>query len=295
MTEKIKMVTFMQAYIKEHLKEEITLADLARTAMISPWYSHRLFTEQTGISPANYVRKLRLTEAAKRLRSEPTQITELAFEYGFGSVDGFTRAFTREFGMTPSAYRLKPVPITLFIAYEVKFKEIMKKERNEMSNVVSVFVQVIRKPERKVIIKRGIHGDDYWSYSNEVGCDVWGMLMSMESLCGEPVCLWLPKAYIKPDTSKYVQGVEVAVDYNGVIPDGFDVITLPEAEYLMFQGEPFCEEDYADAITAVQQSMNKYDPALIGYAWNDDEPRIQLEPRGERGYIEMRAVKEIKA
>ena len=69
------------------------------------------------------------------------------------------------------------------------------------------------------------------------------------------------------------------------------MISLPEADYLMFQGEPFAEEDYCEAITAVQQAMNKYDPAVIGLAWDDENPRIQLEPRGERGYIEMRAVK----
>lgn len=69
------------------------------------------------------------------------------------------------------------------------------------------------------------------------------------------------------------------------------MISLPEVDYLMFQGEPFAEEDYCEAITAVQQAMNKYDPAVIGLAWDDENPRIQLEPRGERGYIEMRAVK----
>ena len=36
--------------------------------------------------------------------------------------------------------------------------------------------------------------------------------------------------------------------------------------------------------------MNRYDPTVIGYCWDDLSPRIQLEPRGERGYIEMRAV-----
>jgi len=43
----------------------------------------------------------------------------------------------------------------------------------------------------------------------------------------------------QPGTSEYVQGVEVPVDYDGIIPDGFDVIELPAAKYLMFQGEPF--------------------------------------------------------
>ena len=88
-----------------------------------------------------------------------------------------------------------------------------------------------------------------------------------------------------------MQGVEVETDYAGIVPEGFDTILLPEAEYLMFQGEPFREEDYCEAIDAVQQAMNRYDPSLIGYQWDDKNPRIQLEPRGERGYIELRAVR----
>ena len=62
----------------------------------------------------------------------------------------------------------------------------------------------------------------------------------------------------------------------------------------MFQGQPFREEDYCDAISAVQSSMQKYDPSLIGYEWDETNPRIQLEPRGERGYIELRAVRPLK-
>ena len=41
-------------------------------------------------------------------------------------------------------------------------------------------------------------------YCYEVGCDIWGILMSMKSLCGEPVSLWLPKQYQKPNTSSYL-------------------------------------------------------------------------------------------
>lgn len=160
-----------------------------------------------------------------------------------------------------------------------------------MENVQTVYIQVIHKPQRKVILKRGVKAEDYFPYCEEVGCDVWGILTSMDSLCGEPVCLWLPEAYRKPGTSTYVQGVEAPEDYDGPVPEGFDVITLPVADYLMFQGAPFREEDYCQAITAVQQAMNSYDPAVIGYVWDDANPRIQLEPKGERGYIELRAVK----
>lgn len=163
-----------------------------------------------------------------------------------------------------------------------------------MQNVKNVFIQVIEKPERKVIIKRGREAKDYFAYCGEVGCDVWGLLSSMDSLVGEPVCLWLPSAYREPGTSLYVQGAEVAADFDGPIPEGFDIITLPQARYLMFQGEPFAEEDYGEAIQAVQQAMNQYDPGVIGYAWDDENPRIQLEPRGERGYIELRAVRPVR-
>ena len=160
-----------------------------------------------------------------------------------------------------------------------------------MKKTNNIFIQVIHKPERKVLCKRGVKAEDYFPYCEEVGCDVWGILLSMDSLCGEPVCLWLPQQYKKPNTSTYVQGVEVSADYCGPVPEGFDTILLPAADYLMFQGEPFAEEDYCDAIDSVQQAMNSYDPAVIGNSWDDSNPRIQLEPRGTRGYIEMRAIK----
>ena len=96
---------------------------------------------------------------------------------------------------------------------------------SDMSSVV--FVQIVDRPARKLILKRGKKAEDYFEYCEEVGCDVWGILMSMDSLCGEPVCMWLPEAYKKPNTSTYVMGVEVSMDYKGVIPNGFDVITLP--------------------------------------------------------------------
>lgn len=160
-----------------------------------------------------------------------------------------------------------------------------------MQNTKNVFISIVEKPQRNIIFKRGVTAKDYWTYCNEVGCDVWGTLTSIKSMSGEPVCLWLPQKYIKNGTSEYVQGVEVHVNYNGKIPEGFDVITLPAAKYLMFQGEPFAEEDFGTAIEEVQEAIKKYDPSAIGYKWDDKNPRIQLEPIGTRGYIELLPVK----
>lgn len=173
-------------------------------------------------------------------------------KFGFGSVDGYQRAFRREFDINPKEYANKPVSLHLFTPYGVKFRYWERKKKTMSAN--NVFIQVIEKPKRKVLIKRGITATEYWKYCEEVGCDVWGILTSLKSLSGEPVCLWLPEVYIKPGTSEYVQGVEVDFDYDGEIPEGFDVIELPESKYLMFQGEPFKEEEYEQAINDIWES-----------------------------------------
>ena len=290
MREQIEAVQRMQDYIAMHLSEEITLTDLSAVALFSPWHARRIFIAHTGVTPADYIRRLRLRHSALRLRDENCLITDVAFDLGFGSVDGYTRAFAREFGCNPKQYALNPVPLALFTPYGVKYNHI-EGRTNAMQKTKNIFIQVIDKPERKVIIKRGIKATEYWTYCNEVGCDVWGILTSIKSISGEPVCLWLPRKLIENGTSEYVQGVEVPFGYQGVIPDGFDVITLPAAKYIMFQGEPFAEKDFGTAIEEVQEAIKKYDPSVIGYKWDNENPRIQLEPIGTRGYIELMAVK----
>ena len=290
MREQTLAVQRMQDYIEQNKTMEITLSDLAKISLFSPWYSYRLFREYLGLTPTEYIRKLRLSLAALRLRDGEDRVIDIAFDLGFSNVDTFTRAFFREFGCNPSDYRKTPTPVPLFIPYGVKYRE-LRKEYFDMSNLQTIFVQVVHKPERLCIIKRGVRAEDYFPYCEEVSCDVWGILMSMHSLCGEPVCLWLPEQYRTPGTSVYVQGVEAAEDFVGKIPEGFDVIELPEEAYLQFQGEPFREEDYIEAIAAVERAMDRYDPTIIGYRWDNTAPRIQLEPRGERGYIELRPVR----
>ena len=290
MDEHKEAVRAMQDYISDHINDEITLADLAKASSFSPWYARRLFIEHLNMTPAVYIRRLKLSKSALRLRDENISVLDVAINMGFGSVDGYQRAFRREFGCNPKEYSTSPVPIWLFTP-----SLIIENERNvnAMSEIRNVFIQVIEKPARKVIIKRGIKATEYWSYCEEVGCDVWGLLTSIPSISGEPVCLWLPEHLRKPVTNEYVQGVEVELDYSGKIPEGFEIIDLPASTYLLFRGEPFAEENYVSAITEIWNAEKKYNPEFIGYAWDDKNPRIQLEPRGERGYIELVPVKKI--
>ena len=291
MEEHIEAVQRMQDYIEAHLDANISMADLANVAKYSPWYSYRLFVDLLHMTPAVYIRRLRLSKSALRLRDEKVKIIDVAFDFGFESVDGYQRAFYKEFGCNPYEYSMHPIPIYLFKPYGIKYAN--RKENKKMNDVKSVFIQVIEKPERKVIIKRGKEATEYFQYCGEVGCDVWGLLCSMKSICGEPVCLWLPQKYIAEGTSQYVQGVEVATDYSGEIPEGFDVIELPKCKYMMFQGEPFEEENFGEAIESVWNAIKKYAPEVIGYTWDEENPRIQLEPIGTRGYIELVAVKSV--
>ena len=156
------------------------------------------------------------------------------------------------------------------------------------------FVQVRNFPKRKLLLKRGVSADDYFSYSNENGCDVWGLLCSVKEALYEPVGLWLPDALRPPGTSRYAQGVELPEDYGGTIPEGFDLIDLPECKMMMFQSAPYDDLHFEEAILNLSQIIDTYDPTRSGYEWADEAaPRFQLDPQGWRGYIEARPVREL--
>jgi AraC-like DNA-binding protein len=132
--EKILAVQRMQDFIKEHLYENITLSDLAKVSMFSPWYSYRLFKEYSNYTPADYIRRLRLSKSALLLRDDNKKIIDIAFDMGFQSVEGYQRAFYKEFGYNPSEYAKNPMPIYLFIPYGVMYNEI-RKESQQMEEV----------------------------------------------------------------------------------------------------------------------------------------------------------------
>lgn len=93
MTEQVLAVQRMQDYIEKSKTEEISLSDLAQASLFSPWYSYRLFRDCLGLTPTEYIRKYRLTQAAKQLRGGEVKVIDAAYDAGFTNVDAFTRAF----------------------------------------------------------------------------------------------------------------------------------------------------------------------------------------------------------
>ena len=85
------------------------------------------------------------------------------------------------------------------------------------------------------------------------------------------------------------------VDYTGDLPEGFDLVELAACKYMVFHGEPFEDEQFEEAISAIWDAIKRYDPKHFGWQWApEDGPRFQLEPIGERGYIEALPVREYK-
>lgn len=296
--EKINAVQKMQDYVENHLHEPITLKNLADAAGYSPWHAAKIFKELLGKSPFEYMRSLRLSRAALILREHEEKVVDVAFDWVFDSHEGFTRAFSREFGIAPKRYSKEKRPIKLFMPTRIRDYYLMI-QRGEMKmekekKTSTVFVQVVERPERKLILLRGKKATHYFEYCEEVGCDVWGVLSSVREALYEPAGFWLPDHLIPPGTSKYVQGVEIPVDYAGEIPDGFEVISLPPCSMMIFQGEPYEEEKFGEAIENLWSVMNDYQPELYGFTYADaDGPRFQLEPQGYRGYIEGRPVRSL--
>ena len=297
--EKLNSVQRMQDFIRDNIAKPITLHDLASAANYSPWHCSRVFKELIGIPPFEYIRKLRMSKAAAALKGREVRVIDVAFDFVFDSHEGFTRAFSKQFGLSPREYAKKTPSVKLFMPqsakeYYLKLQRGDIKMSKESKNLNTVFVQVTERPERKLVLKRGKKATHYFEYCEEVGCEIWESLCSIKEAIYEPVGLWLPENLIKNGTSAYVQGVEVSPDYKGEVPEGCEIIDLKPCKMMVFQGQPFDDEKFESAIGDLWEVMKSYDPEVYGFTWADEDgPRIQLEPRGYRGYIEARPVRTI--
>lgn len=92
-------------YLENNLTHPVSVAAAAALAGYSRFHFSRAFVDRTGITPAAYLRKRRLTEAARELTTSSRRILDIALDYQFQSQEAFTRSFKREFGVSPGCYR----------------------------------------------------------------------------------------------------------------------------------------------------------------------------------------------
>lgn len=268
--DKINAVQRMQDYIISHTDGKITIQDLSLAAGYSTYHCIRIFKDLTGKTPFEYIRAIRLTKAAEKLRDSDSRVLDIALEKGFDSHDGFTRAFYRQFNITPQKYRSEKAALRYFTYYPIRaYYQILENEgKNLPMGKVSgtVTATAVERPARKLILLRSKNAADYLTYCSEMGCDWEGILNSIPEKFDTAALLTLPQKLILEGTSDCAAGIEVPKDYAKAIPEGYDIIELPPCKMLYFQGMPYeNEDDFGIAIGIASEAVSNYRPETYGF------------------------------
>ncbi len=101
----VQQILKVQNYIFENLDADHSLDKLSHIANLSPYHFHRIFKGIVGQTIKSYIRRIRLDKSALKLIYTEAIIINIAMDAGFESHEAFTRAFKKQFNVTPSSYR----------------------------------------------------------------------------------------------------------------------------------------------------------------------------------------------
>ncbi len=214
-------------HIDARLFEPLSLAQLAEAAGLSAYHFTRQFGARFGQSPMAYVRALRLTAAADRLCGPASpSLIDLAFDCGFDSQEGFTRAFKRVFGIPPGLYRrasARTSPSEIFVMSD------SPESRTQLSQAP----QPVRKGRLRIA---GFAAD--FNETDKAGIPkLWDRLierMPFEGGLGETfgVCSAAAQGS-DPGAMRYLAGVHLSAD--APAPAGLEIVDLAPQTYLIFR------------------------------------------------------------
>jgi transcriptional regulator GlxA family with amidase domain len=103
--ESVSRFSDLTTWIHTHLNNDLSVEALAGRACLCPRHFSRRFRTEVGASPADFVERLRLDEARRRLSNGENSVENVGLSVGFKSADAFRRAFERRLGVRPSDYR----------------------------------------------------------------------------------------------------------------------------------------------------------------------------------------------
>ena len=120
-------------------------------------------------------------------------------------------------------------------------------------------VTPVNRPKRKLIYLTSKSATDYFSYCEEVGCEWEGLLNSIHEKFDTAALINLPDFLQEKGISKVAAGVEVPLDYEKPLPEGYKVAELPECVMLYFQSEPYDNpDDFGKYIGQVFKAIDNY-------------------------------------
>ena len=223
-------------FIEAHLIDNITYVDVAKQVNMSPYEFHRTFRFISGITPGSYIRNRRLSLAGQELLYTDIKVTDLAMKYWFDSVDGFTKAFSRFHGITPSAVKAGANSLAMYNPLSIKVTmEGATPIKYKMAELEKVTFLVIPRSFPVEIIE----ADD-----DQIISDFWGECISDKKLdllktfraknddrvfglCSE----------LKENSTDFVYALAVLVpdafDFSKA-PDGFIKWQLEKSRYVVF-------------------------------------------------------------
>jgi AraC family transcriptional regulator len=109
-------------FLEDHFREPVEIAEVARRAGFSRWHFLRIFQAAVGYGPGEYLRCRRLARAAGELLSTDRRLIDIALDHGYESQEAFTRAFQRQYDVTPASFRRKGIPDSRFRPFDPRLE-----------------------------------------------------------------------------------------------------------------------------------------------------------------------------
>jgi transcriptional regulator GlxA family with amidase domain len=93
--------------VERSMAKKLSIRALCRSVNLSPARLRQLFRLETGLSPMQYVKRVRLERAANLLRTTFLSVKEVTYQSGATDIRDFIRDFKKKYGLTPSEYRTR--------------------------------------------------------------------------------------------------------------------------------------------------------------------------------------------
>ncbi len=235
----VKAINNAIEYMEDHLTEEITLGDIAENVYISAFHFQRAFSMMTGMSPTEYLRNRRLSQAGAELVKGDVKVLDVALKYGYDSPESFTKAFTRFHGVSPMQVR-KGSSLKFMNRYTIQIK----------IDGGSVMEYKIEKLEAMDLL---MHAKEFRGETSEQEIPaLWDEYYANEDYRKVPGYLGIcAQKRTNSDVFRYGIGCQ-ASDVDGV-PEGFELIHIPEYTWAVFR----CVGPSPDAIQEMWDKIYK--------------------------------------
>lgn len=93
------------AFIEGNFKQMLSVADLAKYVNLSPWHLLHIFKAETGVSPLQYLKAVRMTQAQRLLETTFLSVKQIMIQVGVRDESHFVRDFKAMYGLSPTRFR----------------------------------------------------------------------------------------------------------------------------------------------------------------------------------------------